>query len=181
MGKEVFCLPWFPLYRNAGPEHSRLVRRITCECRVVAAFFGAELDEVGGDPLAAFFEGARGGPAHKGLEFDEGPFNWVEVGRIGRPIEHLRPCARDGLALAGHLVARQVARHDEIAGIRAGHQDLIFRAHRHRNCLPNGEWRGRFTGLPVIPGVTPGSIPHKKRPGHEAPASRTGRLYVWET
>jgi len=69
------------------------------------------------DRLAAFSE--------QRFEFREEFFNGVQVGRIGRQIEHRGAGQGDGLLDTIHFVAAQVVEDDDIAAAKRGAQELL--------------------------------------------------------
>jgi hypothetical protein len=65
-----------------------LIGRISGVFEIVGAFVGCELVEAVGDGLPEIFDGPGGGLAQEGLELSEGLLDGVEVGRVGRQLEH---------------------------------------------------------------------------------------------
>ena len=69
--------------------------------------------------------GSLGCFAHEVFEFGEDLFDWVEIGTVGRKVDHLRSHAFDGLSHPGDLVARQIVHHDQVTPTECGNQVLF--------------------------------------------------------
>lgn len=64
-------------------------------------------------------------PAEFRLELGEHLFDRVEVRAVGRQVDDLGLGLPDCLCDSGHLVARQVVHHHQVAGTQTRHQDLL--------------------------------------------------------
>jgi hypothetical protein len=70
-------------------------------------------------------DGACGGAAQQAFELGEDLLDRVEVGAVGRQVEHSGASGGDRLAHARHLVGGEIVHHHEIACTQDRHQRLL--------------------------------------------------------
>jgi len=91
----------------------------------VGAFAGGDGVEQITDFLPEFFGGSLGGFAEQGLEFGEELFDGVQIGRVGRQIEHRGAGRGDGLPDPVDLVAAEVIEDGNVSGLERGAKELL--------------------------------------------------------
>lgn len=91
----------------------------------VLALVGREAVENGADPVPKCRDGSFCGSTQMGFEFGEGLLDRIEVGRVWRQIEKLRPCGLDDLAYCLALVGGQIVHHYDVAGLQRRHETLL--------------------------------------------------------
>src|SRR6516165_11862301 len=110
----------------------------------VPAFLRAEIRNDATDPTQETRNGMRGRLAQMRLEFAEGQFDRVEVGRILREINQHRSRRLDRLRDAGDLVHRQIVHQYRLAALERRDQALPHISEKHRpvHGALDHKWRG---------------------------------------
>jgi len=91
----------------------------------VLALIGGEAVEDGPDPVPECRDGTLCGSAQMGFELGEGLLDRIEVRRVWRQIEKLRPCGLDNLAYHLALVGGQIVHHHDVAALQCRHEALF--------------------------------------------------------
>ena len=91
----------------------------------VLALVGWEAVEDGADSVPECWDGALRGGAQMGFELGEGLLDRIEVGRVWRQIEKLRPCGLNDLTYRLALVGGQIVHHHDVAALQCRHEALF--------------------------------------------------------
>ena len=78
------------------------------------------------DGVPEFVDGAGGAALEVDLELGEGHLDRVEIGAVGRQEAQLGPDPVNGLADGGTAMGGEVVHHHDVAGLKRGHQHLVY-------------------------------------------------------
>ena len=91
----------------------------------VLALAGREAAEDGANPVPEGGDGTFRRSAQVSFQLCEGLLDRIEVRRVWRQIEKLRPCGFDDLAYLFVLVGGQIVHHHDVAGLQRWHEALF--------------------------------------------------------
>src|SRR3979490_31435 len=98
----------------------------------VPAFLRAEIGNDATDPAQEAWDRVLGRLAQMRLEFAEGEFDRIEVGRILRKIDQGRARCFDRLCDAGDLMDRQIIHEHDLAALEGWDQALLHISKKYR-------------------------------------------------